>query len=101
MNVNEKAKLLTLKAFIRKTVKESLLSESDSPGGGLTNFGAEYKILKSAAISRAMKALAANDGNVEKAAEELGISTRRMYDYVNMSSKLEKAKNKFQKEEES
>jgi hypothetical protein len=97
--MNNKRMLSNLRVLIRELVKESFLNEDDKPGGGLTQFGAEYKIQRSDAISDAMKALAASDGNAREAAKTLGISARRMYDYINMSSKLEKAQDKFQDEE--
>lgn len=90
----------TLKQF--KLVLRHLINEvlnEEKPGGGLTKFGAEYKIQQSDAIAAAMKALASADGNAEDAAKTLGISARRMYDYIDMSSKLKKAQDKFQDEE--
>jgi Sec-independent protein translocase protein TatA len=97
--MSNKRTLSNLKVLIREFVKESLLNEDDKPGGGLTKFGAEYKIERSDAIADAMKALAASDGNAREAAKTLGISIRRMYDYINMSSKLQRAQDKFQDEE--
>lgn len=96
--MSDKQRTLKLvKTVIRSLIKEVLTEEK--PGGGLTVFGAEYKIQQSDAIADAMKALAASDGNAEDAAKSLGISPRRMYDYINMSSKLKKAQDKFQDED--
>lgn len=95
MSDNSKIKLL------RKLIREVLLSEDDTPGGGLTKFGAKYKIQQSDALADAMKALAGSDGNAGQAAKTLGISKRRMYDYIQQSPKLDSAQDRFQDEEKS
>ncbi|NBP01806.1 MAG: hypothetical protein EBU90_17050 [Proteobacteria bacterium] len=92
-------KIVVLRQLIREIIESSLLNEDNTPGGGLTDFGAKFRIEKSGAISDAMKALAATGGDATKAAKSLGVSTRRMYDYISMSPKLDTAQDKFQDEE--
>lgn len=92
-------KLALLKTYIKHAIKEAILREDETPGGGLTFYGAEFKTDPSQAIADAMKALASADGNAEEAAKILGISTRRMYDYISMIPKLNSAQDRFQEEE--
>jgi len=88
-----------LRKLIREVIQKNSLSEDKRPGGGLTKFGAKYKILQSDATKDAMKALAGTSGNAEEAAKQLKISTRSMYNYIQQSKKLNLVQDKFQDEE--
>lgn len=90
-----------LRKLIREVIQKNTLSEDQRPGGGLTKFGAKYKILQSDAVADAMKALAGTSGDAEEAAKKLGISTRSMYNYIQQSKKLDSAQDRFQDEERS
>lgn len=70
----------------------------DKPGGGLTDFGARYRVGKNDAIAQARQALVAAEGDVDKAASSLDISPSALRYYLDLEPSLEKTKEKVQKD---
>ena len=72
----------------------------DKPGGGLTDFGAKYRVEKGDAIATARQAIVASQGDVDKAADSLDISPSALRYYLNLEPSLEKTKDKVQKDDD-
>ena len=64
------------------------------PGGGLTDFGALYRLEKNEAIAQARAALVSAGGDVDKAAEILDVSPSTVRYYLDLQPSLEKTKEK-------
>ena len=75
-----------MRELIRQLVKEYILVEKKKrkPGGGLTFSGALRRVNRQRFETDVRSAMTANQGEVSDAADVLGVSTRRMYDYLNM-----------------
>ena len=78
---------LLLRDLIKRTVRQI---KEEKPGGGLTDFGALYRIEKNSAIAKAKKALIAAGGDIEKAAHSLEIAPTTLRYYLDLQPSLEK-----------
>lgn len=87
--------------LIRRLVREFVLLEKKrrKPGGGLTRAGALRKLNPTQFETEVKAAMSAENGDVEDAADKIGVSTRRMYDYLNMPG-LDKIPTSFDNEKE-
>jgi len=90
--------LNSLRSIIRQLVKESILREDETPGGPITDLGAEKIVNPSDYMSDFRKALVASDGIVKKAARTLGIATRTAHYHIAQSPELQKVKIKARQE---
>jgi len=77
---------MTMTGLIRQLVREYILLEKGhgKPGGGLTKAGALKKINPTRFETEVRAAMSGESGDVGNAADELGVSKRRMYDYLNL-----------------
>ena len=85
---------LLLRDLIKRTVRQL---KEEKPGGGLTDFGALYRIEKSAATAKARQALIAADGDVDRAAVDLEIAPTTLRYYLDLQPSLEKTREKAEK----
>lgn len=74
-----------------KTYIRCLLTE-DSPGGGLTDLGALRRVNEREFIAKIRNALSSADGDVEAAANQLGIAASTLYLYLQENPELQGAK---------
>ncbi len=97
--------LLSKKIIIRHMKKNeellriairSIISESQSPGGAITDLGATFVVDPKDGERQIRIALEKQKGNVRKAAKELGISTRQLYNRLSDTPGLEKLKDRLQ-----
>jgi len=82
-----------------KTYIRCLLTE-DSPGGGLTDLGALRRINEREFFAKIQSALSSTDGDVEAAADQLGVAASTLYLYLQENPSLQSAKETAEKSEE-
>jgi hypothetical protein len=80
-----------IRNLIRRLVTE------EKPGGGLTDWGAERRVAKTDALADGRSAIEAAGGDVERAAEKLGIAPSTLYLAIQQEPSLEKSKEKADK----
>lgn len=86
-----------LRETIRKIISTLLEGER---GGGLTDFGALYRLEKNAAVAKARQAIIAADGDVDAAAAALEISPSTLRYYLDLQPSLERTQEKAAEEDE-
>lgn len=90
-------KIKMLKQLIKEMVEETILAEKKhkkkgrkmTPGGGLTDAGALRRVDKSKFMSNTRNALSSHDGDIEDASQQLGVSARSLYKYVQEEKPLQ------------
>lgn len=81
--------------LLRRLVRDTLSTLAEmKPGGGLTDFGALYRLEKNEAIAQARAALVSAGGDVDKAAKILDVSPSTVRYYLDLQPSLEKTKEK-------
>lgn len=89
-------KITLLKQLIKEMIEnirsEAKQSGKTTPGGGLTRAGAQRKIDKTQFMANARNAISGNDGDIEKAADQMGVAPRTFYYYLENEPKLQKVK---------
>jgi hypothetical protein len=81
-----------IRNLIRRLVTE------EKPGGGLTYWGAKRRVAGNDALADGRSAIEAADGDVEKAAETLGVAPSTLYLAIQQEPSLEKSKEKAEAE---
>ena len=87
-------------AALRAYVRGVLLSERKKPGGGITKMGAQ-KVLNPGQFAVQVKgAVDSAKGDVDKAADDLDVSTRTLYHYLDTEPALAAVKTADDRESE-
>lgn len=94
-----------LRKVVRQLVLEALLAEKRAkrrdPGGPRTDAGALRQLEPNSFVMRVRSVMADHDGDVEKAAEDLGVATRTLYYYLDDETALQGVKTASEREDSS
>jgi len=85
-------------ALLREAIRNILL-EKKKRGGGITRLGAEKIVNPENAKRRIRTALINRQGDVSSAADQLGVSDRTLYGYVEDNPSFEKLQDRLQDKE--
>ena len=93
---------LLLREMIRNialdVLTEKRAKKGKKPGGGLTDLGAQYHLDKATANRKAALLLRREEGDVEDAAQSLGVSKRTLYKYIQDNPPLKRAKERAERD---
>ena len=90
--------LVLLRSLVREALQVVLAEKK--PGGGLTDFGAKKRLEPNEWHGDVSRAIAATGGDVESAADRLGIAGRTLYAALEDSPTLQSVKDATEKKEE-
>jgi hypothetical protein len=83
--------------IVTDIIMEKRKRRKKKPGGGLTALGAQRHLNKGEYESRVKSILTREKGDIESAADALGVSKRTLYQHLNDDSKLDRAADEAQK----
>lgn len=83
--------------IVADIIMEKRKRRKKKPGGGLTALGAQRHLNKGEYESKVTSILTREKGDIESAAEALGVSKRTLYQHLDDSSKLDRAADEAQK----
>lgn len=92
----EQKNIILLRKIIKQMIKESYVNEDKKPGGGLTKIGALLVVDPSAAKAQIRNALLDTDGEVNPAADKIGVASRTLHGYIADDEDLETVKDRAQ-----
>jgi transcriptional regulator with PAS, ATPase and Fis domain len=98
-------KMVRLRKVVRELVREALINEKRAkrrdPGGPRTDTGALRQLEPNSFVMRVRSVMADHEGDVEKAAEDLGVAPRTLYYYLDDETALRGVKTASEREDTS